>query len=497
MADDLDSRFDKAVPGAKGGTGGQTPASLDMRFDQALKGSPGMLESRQKGDLPKDAPKRVGDFALSTLPVLAGAGAGLVTGGLGVLPAMGVAGLAGGAGSAVEQGLRQMTGVNPSEHPFQEVGKEAATQALTEGGGRFVLGALDRVFGKYLDPKKLYQSSLKPSGTSEKKAGETVAAGIRHGVETTVTSPAEAERVWRGLNDAVERTITNSPANIPPSRYVANVQSKLDAMRKAWSKDPVKGAQFVEKIDDMEREFLINHGNVQPIHTVTQVPSPSGLKGPGGQPAMVNQTVTIEPKDMSLQELRKGAQPLKTGDAQAIKKQAYETIRTQKGNAFDPYTHPGMEVKGRQQIAKAMKQELEHVYPQIRSLNKDMGEVIELEKQLDRFVKREMNKQSTPYFIFPAVGAAIGGAGGFAGAGAHGAGAGTGLGALAGHLMRGMLEDPAIKSRLAIALDRAAKGKVSGAVMHGAKEVGKKVPAATIRVGEAYKKYLDKGEGKE
>lgn len=437
---------------------------------------------RPKGDLPKDAPRRAVDMGLSAIPSIMGQGADLISTGTGIpgaLAAGGVSALAGGAGAAIEQGLRYMTGVNPSEHPFQEIKKEAITQGAASIGGSFVLGALKKVFGSYLNSKELYQKALKPSGTSETKAAQSVSAGIRHGVELTPKPglPGEARKIWMDINNSVERVITNSPADIPPSRYVASVQGKLDAMRSKWKMSGTKGSEYVAQIDDMERDFLINHGNVQPMHVQTQVPGK--VLGPNGQPQMTTQTVTIEPKDMSLGELRRGARPMTTGDAQSIKKATYEAIRTQKGTAYDSYVHSGLGVRVNQEIAQGLKEELEHVYPQLKGLNKDMGEVIELEKQLNRFVKREFNKQATPYFIFPTVGGLVGSG--------HKEG---GMMAMAAHMVRSTLEDPGIKSRVAILLDKVAR--MPGAAT--ARKVGKTIPAGAIRVGAEYKKYIDRDE---
>jgi len=425
----------------------------------------------QKADLPKDAPRRSVDLGLSAIPYIAGAGAGALTGGMGWIPAGLAAAGAGGISAGVEQGLRKITGVNPSEHPLKEMGTAALEQGLYETGGRFVLGALERVFGSYVNSMKLYQSGLKPSGTSEIKASKSVGAGIREGIPLTEKATGIVRGRIDSLNGAIERTIQQSPADIPPSRYVANIESKLDALRKSWSKDATGGAHFVDQIDEAERQFLIDHGNVQPIQVQTQVPSSSGLTTPGGQPAMVTKTVTIKPEDMSLGELRRNARPLSTGDAQAIKKQTYETTRTRKMNAYDPGVHPGLAIRINKEIPRALKEELEQIYPQIKKLNAREGALIELEGQLQRFTKREMNKQTLPYIPFALAGAAAGGA--------HGEG--HTMGALAGIMVRQMLEDPAIKSRVAIALDRASR--IPGAGV--AKYAGKQIPPVAIR-GEEY-----------
>jgi len=409
----------------------------------------------------------------AALPVAGGVGFGLATGGMGFLPAVGMAALGGAAGEATEQITERVRGESDapqtSTDAAKRIGIAGAEQGGAEAGGRVVSGALSKVLGKLFSPEtssRLYQSALKPTGTNEAKALGTVRIGIKE----KIPLGEKAADVVRGrinqLNDTVERTIQNSPANISPRQYVNNVEQKLNVLRSRWQQDPTHGREFVAQIDEMERQFLLQHGNPKAMLQRTQ-------KG----------MVVIHPEDMTLRELRLAVDPISTGDAQAIKKQAYETIRTARSTAWDPGQHPGLNIRVQKEISKALKEELENVYPQIKSLNAREGALIGLEDQLQRFAKREMNRQVTSMTLF--------GAGGYA-IGEHTVPGGGGPGVMAGLIVRRMLENPAIKSRLAIALDAASKSKSLSIV----KTATRQIPKNVLKSGSGIVEYnREKKEG--
>lgn len=448
------------------------PATAHILDVDEVLPSTGLLKQGGRVALPSG--KDIASDALSAIPYVATGAAGLATGGMGFIPAVAAGAAAGAGGSAVEQGLRKAADIDPSDNPLGEIGSQAAQGAGAEFGGRALNKLLGMTIGKYLDSKKLYQSALKPTGATETAASKVVNSGIKFGVVPSEEGFHQAVAIQRNADAAVSRMIAANPSDIPPTDYVKQIESGFDRMRAAWGADPVKGKPFIDQIEEHERRFLIDHANVQPIHK--QVLNPKL----GNTPQNQLQTITINPEDMSLQELRANARPLATGDAQEIKKQAWETVRTQAPSAFEPGAHPGLATEARETIGRALKANLEAIYPQIKETNQTSGEARELAKQIDRFLKREMNKQSTPYFIMPTVGALAGGALG----GVHGGAGEGGIGAAAGaagmHLVRGALEDPAIKARIAILLDkysRTAAGRI------GAK-VGQQIAPFTVRVGE-------------
>lgn len=415
------------------------------------------------------------------------------TGGLGTVPAFlagtAAAGAGGGLFSGIEQGIEKATqdpaAPKTAGEALKRTGQEAGEQALYEAGGRVLSGTLSKVLGRYLDPERLYQSGLKPTGSRESNVAGHIKTGIAEKIPLNEEARGVIGKRIDALNGTLERMIQSSPSDIPPQQYVNNIQGKLDQLRQQWGKDATHGRQFVERIDDMEREFLLQHGNPQPIVKQIQTPVNSGVLGPNGKPlqTMQTQTITIEPDKMTLAELRRQARPLNTLDAQGIKKQTYETIRTANKTAWDTGKHPGLDTRASKEISRALREELENAYANqnfigangkpmtIKEINRRLGNAIGLEEQIDRFVKREMNRQITSMTAFGLAGAAIGGH--------FGGMEGGGGGALAGVLLRKALEDPAIKSRIAIALSSDA-GQIAG---RAAKKVVKQVPRLT---GVAY-----------
>lgn len=412
-----------------------------------------------KLDTSPEAGERLLGGIIGAIPTVAAIGASAFTGGLSIPAAMGTLAGVGAGSKAVEEGLRAATGIGAPKS-FGEAAKNVAVEGLVQGGTEGALrGAgkiLEHAIGRYFDPERLYQGALKPSGVTEETAGRRVATGLSEKIVLGKDAPAVAHQRWAQLNKDVEGIIQSSPADIPASQWVGNITKKLDVLRAKWGKVAGQGQQFVKQIDDMERQMLIENGNV-----------PNIVQNVGGKMTL------LTPEEQTLAQLRAGAQDLSAKDAQAIKKSTYEAIRTRSGTAYEPGVHPALQTRSQQDIARALKEELEQIYPQIHDMNAREGDLIGLEKELQRFVKRTMNHQSTPYFIFPAVGAMVGAAAG----GAEGAGIG-GAGALAAHLLRNALEDPAIKSRIAIMLKNAGPGART------AWRLGKELPQAGVRAGE-------------
>lgn len=426
-----------------------------------------------KPDLP--ASLLTNETLASALPYI-GATAATMAGPPGWLAGLGMAGLGAGIGSGAEQGLRKAEAMPGAPQSMGDFGKQLGEDVLYKGvlpeaGGKIINTVLAKTLGRYFNPERLYQSGLKPAGTEQSSAADIVRTGIQEKIPLSEQAVRIARNRIDSLQGQIEGVIQSTPADIPPGQYVSNIENRMDSLRAKWSKDATLGPKFVDQIDQAEREFLLNHGNPQPITKQVSIPSKTFPHTPQFQ------NVTIQPADMSLAELRRQAKPLDTADAQAIKKQTYETIRTKAANAYGADVHPGLDIRIRKQLGGAMREELANIYPELNKLNPREGALIELEDALERFAHREMNKQATPYFIYPIAGAMFGGG---AMAGHPGAGVGAAAFTIGGHLLRTALEDPAIKSRIAIALDAAGRS-VAGKVTS---KVGPFIPAAGIRLTE-------------
>ena len=436
-------------------------------------------ESKARREKENKEPIDYAGIRKAALPMAGGIAGGLLapfTGGMSAVPAAlmaaGSAGIGGALGSSVEQGIEKFRGEPDAPKTFGEGAKRAGIEGAEQGGaelgGRALTGALSKALGKFLNPEALYQSALKPVGARESKVASAVSTGVKEGIPLEDASRGMVGGQIDKLHKQAEDAISSAPADISPQRFVRNIEGKFDALRKQWSKDATNGQKFVSRIDEMERQFLVQHGNPAPIVKTVQVPVQGNLSI---NPVMQSKTITIMPEDMTLAELRQQARPLSTTNAQAIKKQTYETIRTSNKTAWDVGQHPGLDVRASKEITRALREELENIYPQIKGINQRLGAFIGLEEQLDRFVKREMNRQITSMTLFGAAGYA---------AGQHMGGQGE-VGLTAGLLLRKALESPAIKSRLAILIDQAPKIPGAKAAAFAAKQV----PQTAIRAGVA------------
>lgn len=348
------------------------------------------------------------------------------------LPAMAMAGAGGAAGSAIEQGVRGATGINPPSSvgdAAKTIAEQGAGNAIGEGTGRLIGSFAAKTIGKYLNPERLYQSALKPVGSNPKTAAGLVSTGINEAIPLNESSQSVVQGRIGDLGNQVKAIIGQNPQNIDPTDYVPTVQKNLDTLRQQWGRSGSQGAQFVNQIDRAERAFLLREGSPQPLHMI----------GPNGQP------VTVNPEDMDLNTLRAQVGPIWSPDAQKIKQATYNSLRAAAPGAYEAGSHPGLSTEVEQSLAGSMRQELENIYPDIHDLNARQGDLIALNDAIGKFVKREGNKQISPYFLFPALGAAFGFGGEKAGLGASAL--------LGAHITRQMLEDPAVKSALAITLN--------------------------------------------
>lgn len=127
------------------------------------------------------------------------------------------------------------------------------------------------------------------------------------------------------------------------------------------------------------------------------------------------------------------AQAMKQGTYQSIKSAAYGEMKT-------------ATVEAQKALARGIKEELEVQFPEIKKLNSQEGKYIELDSVLERAVNRIGNHQTiglgTP--MATGAGGAIGG----------------GPGAVAAFTIKQVLDNPAVKSKLAIALNSVSKGKM-------------------------------------
>lgn len=372
------------------------------------------------GEYPVEAAQTAGRLAVQALPYV-GATAASILAPQGLLATSLYAALGGAGGQAIRGGLETTFEMPGAPEGMSEYGKDILTQGALQGGTELVGGAVTRALGKLISnfaPRTLYQSSLKPPPSSP-DVPRMISSGMREGIEVSEKGLAQVEAKIRRLEEHIEEAI-----QVDPSAQIAveDVFSRLNQLKDKWRMLPGEVAA-IKKVEDDLRKTL---------------------------PATVS-----------------GA------EAQQLKRRLYELVRMANSQAYAKTV--SLNVEAQKQIARGLKEELEIIYD-IGDYNAKMGDMIELEKALTRFVNREGNKQVTSYFgpVLATV------AGGVSESVAPGTGLRVGLAGLSVSLIRNALEDPSVKSSLAIILARAGNKTAARALAKG----GKYIPASLLRASE-------------
>jgi hypothetical protein len=146
--------------------------------------------------------------------------------------------------------------------------------------------------------------------------------------------------------------------------------------------------------------------------------------------------------DATKQEfLDSNQKPIPVDQAQAMKQGTYQQL---KGRAYGELKSATIE--SQKALARGLKEELEAQFPEIKGLNAQEGQFYNLEGTIEKSLARIGNHQligiGTP--IMTGAGAAVGGAPAAASAG----------------VLKMILDNPSVKSRLAIALNKAGRGAI-------------------------------------
>jgi hypothetical protein len=163
--------------------------------------------------------------------------------------------------------------------------------------------------------------------------------------------------------------------------------------------------------------------------------------GESGEPMKGVRAINRIEKDIRAANNLLGRDALTPANAQKLKQRIYRELESE----YQKITQQPASTDAQKAIARAAKESIEEIVPEIKQLNQADGELIALRKVIDRSAARITNHD------IMGLGVPIKGTMGGVVGGAEGATAG---------LLLGFIDTPAIKSRLAIILNKLKKQKI-------------------------------------
>jgi len=322
-------------------------------------------------------------------------GLGLIGGGILGAPA-GPIGAVGGA-ALVYTAARSLTkagdvllGYSKPETPIESLtrgGKDILTGAVSEMTGQIGGAVLNKAIPVISKAKnkiahKLYESAIKPVPSLKSSVREkAIATGLENAEKSGIglkgqapfvkytpaayrPTEAHVQRVSANVfkilekSDNIVRTAAKHGDDIPTSKLV----NAIDDLAKEYKSGPFYKAEL-QKLDSLKQELIKNHGNRIPVDK-----------------ALIMKKHIYE-----------------------TAKSAYESAKKMGYTGIDP-----IKVNTEKAIARAIRIELEDMYPATATLNKEVGKQIEFGKVLEQAAHRVGNREMFSLFDF--LGATTGGA---------------------------------------------------------------------------------------
>lgn len=286
---------------------------------------------------------------------------------------------------------------NPAQTAGNLAGGALLGNVVGEGANAAV-GTVGRVAERAGVPARLYESALKPSTTiGQAERGGLVRTGLDNEIPVSKSGLKDIGTALDNLNQAVKDTINADPTRpISPIPALRNLQSI-----RARFATQVNPSADVQAVDSAGQEFADQLSNGQP--------------GPNPQ------------RNLTAAE----AQAMKQGTYRALGNKAYGELK-------------GASIEAQKALARGLKEEIANQFPELKNLNAQESKLFDLQPSLERAINRGANHQligiGTP--VAASAGEMLTGS----------ATAGGVVGAL-----KFVLDNPMVKSRLAIALSKAAK----------------------------------------
>lgn len=322
--------------------------------------------------------------------------------------------------------------VNATTYPnaARTIGQFGTGAILGKIGGEIAAPAIDasgklasRVLLLGKTPQDAYESALKPSTTlSQDERAAIVKTGLDNSIPVSKGGvEALGDRIDK-LNQEIANVIASDPNRpIDPN----SVATRADLARAKFAKQ-VNAQSDLNAIEASRQQFLKEQGARPGTPAVPA--SSTGLVDAQGNPIMRPGTPAQPPTP---------APPMNAEDAQAMKQGTYRVLKGKYGEQGSAST------EAQKSLAYGLKDELATQFPELGNLNATESRLLDLQPVLERAVNRISNHQLI------GIGTPVAGA-------AADAVAGPGVGRVA-MVMKSVLDNPNVKSRLAISLSKGAK----------------------------------------
>lgn len=322
---------------------------------------------------------------------------------------------AGGHALAIENLLGQGIGTVEGGRAMSPVIAKAASVLPTAAGRVALIGKT---------PEAAYESALKPSTTlSPAERTAAIQTGLKESIPVSKGGLEKIGSLIDDLNQKIATEIRNDPNRpIDPNA----VATRADAAKAKFA-NQVNAQPDLNAIEASRQQFL-NEQGAQP-GTPGTAPRPTGLLDAQGNPIMSQGTPATPPQP---------APPMGATDAQAMKQGTYRVLRGKFGE------QGSASVEAQKSLARGLKEEIATQFPEISKLNATESQLLDLQPLLERAVNRISNRDAV------GIGSPIAGT----------AAAAMTKSTLAGGavtVLKSVLDNPAIKSRLAIAVSKGAK----------------------------------------
>lgn len=280
-------------------------------------------------------------------------------------------------------------------------------------------------------PEGAYESAMKPStALSPEQRSAIVQTGLEQGIPVSKSGVEKIGDLIDDLNSKIKAQIANDPTRpIDPNA----VATRADAAKAKFT-NQVNAQPDLNAIEASRQQFLTEQGAKPPVPAVA--PRPTGVLDAQGNPIMTQGSAASPPAP---------APAMDAADAQTMKQGTYQVLRGKYGE------QGSASVEAQKALARGLKEEIATQFPEISNLNAAEGRLLDLQPVLERAVNRISNHQAI------GIGTPIAGAA---------TKAVTGSSSVGGVAMtlKAVLDNPAVKSRLAIAVSKASKVPYSQAL---------------------------------